>query len=344
MTDSDSDRESLSSAKDISEIARAYLDSLEHEIDKHKLDEIASKISDREERRERLVDEHGEDHYLIEKASETIEGLKQDRQELQDTAKSIEDFREELLQAVVEDPGFEFNEKWLEFEAVKALTHGLYGVQDASLAIQNRQIEQLGDISDLDEFDVIEMEHVIVSLVSDSLEGNETVQSKWDRLSDSVGYPGIKVLAKNGPMAPKDVASKLNEDTTKVKDRLKNFMRWDDFLPLYRPEKGIYGLSTTGKYLISNYAEMPFGDEIDSVGEENQEESQGDSLDSGTDEGSVQRTMGNTTQYDESEEPVASGSGNPEIEDGSSTEELDTVEKAEQMFADVTDSQGETDG
>lgn len=323
---------------DVNDLADAYLESLQQDIDEERREELGELIAEREERREELKQEHGADHYLVKKAHKAIEQLRSERTEIQDSTAEIEERRQDLLEAIVENPGFEFDEQWLKPQVLRATTHALYGVEDTSFAIQNREIEKQEDVSDLDEFDQLEMAHIIVSLARDRLEGNGTVRSRWERLSESVAFPAIKVLAEHGSMAPREVASELDEDSNRIKDRLKNFFKWDEFIPVYRPETGVYALSTTGEYLVRNYTKIDGTaiDGSDDLAEESDTEST-PSVDAEIDESDgTQATIGNSNETDFSE----SEGDDSESDQEPDTESQGTKERAQQMFADIGDGRG----
>lgn len=328
MTDKTSEVNKDSNTQ-IESLAADYLESLKQEVDEEGVEELEEQISDREERRDCLADEHGENHHLVQKASEAIRDLEGEREEIQNTTRAIDDRRKELLEAVDDDPGFEFNKQWLKPEVIRAVTHALYGIEDTEFTVQNHIIESVSDVSDVNDFDQIEMEHIIVSLARDKIDVNKTVQNRWDRLSDSVALPALKVLDENGPMAPKDVASELDDDSTTIKNRLKNFIHSDQFIPLYRPEKGVYGLSTTGKYLLANYADSPGPTRPES--EKSPEEGNSETSDKSDTQSQVAEGKQNNDQATETAKQ----------DDGENEGEESTEDKAEQMFADIGDYGGE---
>lgn len=232
MTNSDSATDTGGDGE-IETVATEYLESLDQAVDDEELDKKEEEIEYAEERRERLKAEHGEDHRLVQRVSTIIENLEEERDGIQNTSEAIEERRRGLLEAVVNDPVFTFDEQWLSPCVIKAVTHSLYGTKDDRFAVHNREIQQPDDLSDVGELERIDMEHVVVSLARDRLDSSETVEEQWERLADSNGFPAFEVLAEHGPMTSTEAADEIGEESGTVNNWFKNPINfWDEFILL----------------------------------------------------------------------------------------------------------------
>lgn len=323
------------STNGIEQIAEEYLGSMAKEVDHAQKDELRQQIEDYQERYKKLVQEHGEDHNLAIKA-EGILGNKEDElAELEEGEDEIEIIREKLLQKIGDE--FELNERWLQTEVTKAVNHALYGKRDSSFMLFGEEIQSLEDLEGVDEFGRIERAEVVIHLAKDRLGQSQSVKEQYQRLNDSNSFAAFEILAQEGSLGSAEVAELLDKKKGTVNNWLKSPINfWDRMIPFYRPKKGEYDLSTTGRYFLQHFynGEGELGEEAE---ESNEVDAPDDSADGET--GQTQATLGGS--------PVSSdqsGDGDSNSESGEGPSNLskieDTEKKAEEMFSRVG---GDTD-
>jgi len=314
------------SENDVRKAVEEYLSSLNNDVDESRKNELREDIEDGEERYERLVQEHGEEHKLVKKAKSVLESRREELRELEGIEEQLENIREDLLQKVADE--FELSDQWLQSGAIEAVTHALYGRRDQSYKLFGVEIQSEDDLSDFDDFEQIELAAVVALLGKDALGQTEKVREQYQRLEDSKSFAVFKVLCGNGSMTSQEVAEHLDEDTGTANNWLKSPLNfWDRLIPFYRPKKGEYDLSTTGQYFYKHY----FDGEIETTEADTQDEMEDMSDD---ESGETQSTLGATSES----EDETSGTENSEESDISEIE--DTEEKADAMFSKVSDEAG----
>jgi hypothetical protein len=316
--------------KDISQMAKEYLGSIDDEVDESHKEELREKIEQGEEKYERLVEEHGKDHRLAKKAEKVLETRRSDLDELEERVEQLGTAREEFLQEVANE--FDLNERWLQTDIIEAVTHALVGKKESSYKLFGEGIQNLEDLEGLDEWDQIERAEVVILLAKDSLGESEKVSEQWERLDNSKSYNAFEVLAEHGSQTPKEVAEKLDESKGVVNSWMKDRInKWDRLIPFYRPQQGEYGLSATGRYFHKHYYEG--GGEIAKTEQKGGEENTADEDSSEPTE--EQATLGTTAN--QSTESATTDSDEEESEEKDITEVEDTEEKADAMFSKISD-------
>jgi hypothetical protein len=314
---------------DVREAAQDYLASLNNDVDESRKNELRDDIEDGEERYERLAQEHGEEHKLVKKAKSVLESRREELRELEEVEEQLGTAREDLLQKVADE--FELSERWLQSEAIEAVTHALYGRRDQSYKLFGEEIQNEDVLSDFDDFEQIELAAVVALLAKDALGQTEKVREQYQRLEDSKSFAVFKVLCGNGSMTSQEVAEQLDEDKGTANNWLKSPLNfWDRLIPFYRPKKGAYGLSTTGQYFYKHY----FDGEIETTEVDTQDE---DEVEDETedDSGETQATLGATAEAPSESEDEKNRAENSEESDISEIE--DTEEKADAMFSKISD-------
>ncbi len=316
--------------KDISQMAEEYLGSIDDEIDESHKEELREKIEQGEEKYERLVQEHGEDHRLAQKAEEVLEARRSELAELEEREEQLGTARKEFLQEVANE--FDLNERWLQTDIIEAVTHALVGKKESSYKLFGEEIQSLENLEGLDEWDQIERAEVVILLAKDSVGECEKVDEQWKRLKNSKSYKGFEVLAEKRSLTSEEVAEILDEDKGTVNNWLKNPINlWDRLIPFYRPRQGEYGLSTTGRYFNKHYHEG--GADIAETEQKGGKEDIADEDGSETTE--EQATLGTTAN--QPTESATTDSDEQESEERDITEIEDTEEKADAMFSKISD-------
>jgi hypothetical protein len=315
------------STNEVVKSAEGYLVSLDNEVDQGRRDELRQEIEEFEERREELVQDHGEGHNLVKKVEEVLDHRQEEIQELEQTEEQVGAARENLLEKTADE--FELSEQWLQSEVVEAINHALYDQRNSNFMLSGEEIQTIEDVAERDELERIDQAEVVILLAKDRLEQSEKVREQYERLATSKAFPAFEVLAENGNLDPAEVAEKLDEKKTTVNNWLKNpINRWDRLIPFYRPKKGEYDLSTTGRYFYKHY----YDGDVESV-EADSEESMGEKRDE--EDTQAQATLNDTAESsNQSAEDKADG-----IETNRSdlSDVEDTEEKAEAMFSRVSD-------
>lgn len=324
--------------KDISQMAEEYLGSIDDEVDESHKEELREQIEHGEEKYERLVQEHGEDHRLAQKAEEVLEARRSELDELEEREEQLGTAREEFLQEVANE--FDLNERWLQTDIIEAVTHALVGKKEPSYKLFGEEIQSLEDLEGLDEWDQIERAEVVILLAKESVGESEKVSEQWKRLEDSKSYNAFEVLTKNSSLTSEEVAEILDEDKGTVNNWLKNPINlWDRLIPFYRPQQGEYALSTTGRYFHKHYYES--GGEIPETEQKEGEEDAAD--EDAVDEDGSEPTEEQTTleatanQSTESTESATTDSDEQKSEKKDIAEIEDTEEKADAMFSKISD-------
>jgi hypothetical protein len=315
------------STNEVVKSAEGYLVSLDNEVDQGRRDELRQEIEEFEERREELVQDHGEGHNLVKKVEEVLDHRQEEIQELEQTEEQVGAARENLLEKTADE--FELSEQWLQSEVVEAINHALYDQRNSNFMLSGEEIQTIEDVAERDELERIDQAEVVILLAKDRLEQSEKVREQYERLATSKAFPAFEVLAEDGNLDPAEVAEKLDEKKTTVNNWLKNpINRWDRLIPFYRPKKGEYDLSTTGRYFYKHY----YDGDVESV-EADSEESMGERRDE--EDTQAQATLNDTAESsNQSAEDKADG-----IETNRSdlSDVEDTEEKAEAMFSRVSD-------
>lgn len=237
-------------------LAQEYLDALDQEIDDERRSELEDTREELKKRRKQYVQQHGEDSRIVQRVDQKIEDVEVKLEELKESAQKVDELRVQLLEATVD--GFEFDSDWLSPTTLKGLTHALYEEKDTHLILDQTRIESPQDLADVDDLDLLDMEHTLLVLIEDRLGNTDTVSERWKRFTDSKYHTPFLVVAREGTAAPENVLTELGADANR-KDA-KNWLErplydWDDLVPYYRAGAGEFGLSTSGEYLAYHYAE-----------------------------------------------------------------------------------------
>jgi len=331
--------ESTYSEDEIVEVAEQYIASIEKEVDEEQKKELKEEIKDGGERYERLSQEHGEGHKLVERAKKILDSRRTKLEELEQLEKRVGTAREEFLTVIADD--FELSDQWLEGNVLEAVTHALYGRRDSSYKLFAEKITSLDDLTDYDELERIEMASIVALLAKDAIGETEKVEEQYQRLVDSKSFAAFEVLCEHRNQTSQEAAEKLDDDSSTVNNWLKSPINfWDRMIPFYRPKKGEYDLSTTGLYFREHYYEGEIESGEDTDGDKLKEKSEKDGEASET-----QVTLGDTSApsnesegaADDDGETEGSASDDCESEEANISEIEDTQEKADAMFSKVSD-------
>lgn len=315
------------STNEVVKSAEGYLVSLDNEVDQSRRDELRQEIKELEERREELVQDHGEGHNLVKKVEEVLDHRQEEIQELEQTEEQVGAARKNLLEKTADE--FELCEQWLQSEVVEAINHALYDQRNSNFMLSGEEIQTIEDIAERDELKRIDQAEVVILLAKDRLEQSEKVREQYERLATSKAFPAFEVLAENGNLDPAEVAEKLDEKKTTVNNWLKNpINRWDRLIPFYRPKKGEYDLSTTGRYFYRHY----YDGDVESV-EPDSEESMGEKRDE--EDTQAQATLNDTAKS--SNQSAEDNSDGIETNHSDLSDVEDTEQKAKAMFSRVSD-------
>lgn len=244
--------------RDPEALAEEYLDTLDQDVDEERQRELKETLEELRERRERYVEQHGDDTGIVQRVERKIEDVEDEFGELEGVAERVEEVRTRLLEAA--KTGFELNERWLDMRVLSALTHALYGERDGWLCLDQTRIEGVDDLSGVDDLDRLDMEHTLLLLVQDRLGESDVVSERWERLADSKSHEPLLVVVSREEADPEDVVEALDDSGVSRKDA-KNWLEkpiynWDDLVPYYRTGGGAFALSTAGKYFARHYASL----------------------------------------------------------------------------------------
>lgn len=309
------------------QMADQYFGSVETEFDESRKAELKESIQDGEERYERLAEDHGEDHKLVRKAKQVVDTRREKLEGLKEAEERIGTARNEFLSKVADK--FEFTDEWLEEPVIEAVSHALYNERDSSYQVFAEGIRATDDLSDFDELERLELAAVVTILAKDALGQTDAVAEQYERLEDSKAFAAFEILCEHDSLTSQEVADEAGEDSSKVNNWLKNPINfWDRLIPFYRPEKGRYALSTTGKYFREHYYEGRVDAQEEGSDVKADEEANDETSDDSSD---TQATLTDTASVSAEE---------PTTEEDPTTDDADpetTEEKADRMFANIGD-------
>lgn len=240
--------------KPIREIAEEYLSVLENGADGEQLEAAERETEELRDRHERFVDKYGESDPATEELHDRLRNAEQRREELEDEHRLPEELEEELLQRAT---AFMLNDEWLQPPVLEALNRALVGEKSVVLVIEEIEITAEANGGDIDEatrFDIID---VVRQLALDKLGEPSDVSDWWSILDGTTKEQPFRIVAETGGATPDDVLERLDDGNLTreaVRGRLKNATQ-KDVNPYVRRD-GVYHLSTVGKYLSVEYADV----------------------------------------------------------------------------------------
>ena len=332
MSEKSSPEDEGNTDTDIQTLAVKYKQALDNEPDLERLDEIKAEISDLEAKRSDVKEDFGEGHYLVDEINKKIETLHDERNGIKESTEAVEDRREALLQAASDNPGFRPKGDWLEPEVIQAFTHVLYGEQDDSLVVADRELSEPTDAENMGHSKRIQIMHEVASLAQDRLSDNQRVAEVWEEFRESRAHPALQVIASQPGVGPSEIADAHDKSKSTVRNWTSDLAGQDQFRLVHTPKQGSYHLSTIGKYFTSHYAEP--------VDEKLTEDETSDKEESKTEEEEIEESepnqagLGNGSERrDDTHDPEAEA----EIRcDATSAETTD--EKKDQLFDEVSAS------
>ncbi|MDH5020353.1 hypothetical protein [Halobacterium rubrum] len=248
----------------IGQLAEDYLSALESEVNEEELEGAKERLSEVRERYERFKSDYGESDPATQELGERLQEAEERVKQLEEAQRVPEELREQVLEAAT---GFTLSEEWLKPEVIEALNQALIGERDSVLVVEETEItgpDEAENLDDLVRFDIID---VVRKLAMDKLGGSEDVADVWGSIAGTTKEHPFRTVAKLGEATPDDVLGRVDDDDLKretVRNRLKNATTLD--INPYHRESGTYRLSTTGKYLAKEYAEVEADDAKGPVG------------------------------------------------------------------------------
>jgi hypothetical protein len=238
----------------VGQLAEDYLSALESEANEEELEEAREHHSELRERYNRFKADYGEPDPATQELAERVSKAEEQVEQLEEAQQVPEKLEEQLLEAATE---FTLSEEWLAPEVIEALNRALVGERDSILVVEEIEItgtEALANVDDITRFDIID---IVRKLAMDKLGATEEIGDLWDSITGTTKERPFTIVADLGDATPDDVLERVEEDELEretVRNRLKNATT----LPInpYHREKGTYRLSTPGKYLAREYAEV----------------------------------------------------------------------------------------
>lgn len=330
--------EQAPSMDEIPEIAAQYLNASD-EAPEHqeRLNEIELELDELRSTRREVVNDVGEDHYLIEDVDADIQELEGERQDLQESTEDVAQLRKDILRAAAEDPGFRLNEHWLNSKTIQALTHALYGTEEEKLVLADQELRTPDDARELDRMQKFQIKRDIVHLARDQLGDDERVVERWKEFEESRARPAFPVIANKPGVGPSEIAEACDKTSSTVRNWTSDLSGQDILKMVYTPKQGDYHLSTVGKYYAAHYADLDETDETEVA--EDEEDTEAESSEEATEmmdseeDDSEQVDLGNLDKT-----PEAQSGGPSDTGQGALSEAETTEEKAEALFDDVSET------
>jgi len=238
----------------IGQLAEEYLSALESEGDEEELKETREHLSGLRERYDRFKSDYGESDSATQELGERVQEVEERVEQLEEAQKVPKELEEKVLETAT---GFTLSDEWLKPGVIEALNRALIGERDSVLVVEETDITDPDGVSDVDDiirFDIID---IIRKLAMDELEGSEDVADVWDSITGSTKERPFRIVADLGDATPDDVLERIGDDDLEretVRGRLKNATKLE--INPYHRESGTYRLSTPGKYLAREYAEL----------------------------------------------------------------------------------------
>lgn len=330
------------SLEDVPEIGASYHDANDEEPDQARLNGIETEISELEAERSDVASNAGEDNFVVEKIDAGIQGLKDERQEIQKSAEDVTKRRSALLRAAAESPGFQFTEHWLNPDVLRALTHALYGTEDEELVIADQVLREPEDAEELDQMQKIRIQREIMNIARDRISADQRVKNRWKEFEGSNAHKAFQDITRKPGVGPSEIAE-THDDTSAstVRNWTSDLSNQEELKTVHTPSQGDYHLSTVGKYYAAHYDESSDGGPDDTMGSDDEEDTEGSGAESVEEvaestevsEGLEQQNLGNSP-----ERPDDQSGGSTPTDQGVSvtSSEADTTEKkAKAMFENI---------
>ncbi|GAA0676221.1 hypothetical protein ACFQDG_01900 [Natronoarchaeum mannanilyticum] len=248
------------SEKSIKELSEEYLSAVETKVDQEELADAKSHLTELQDRHDRFKQEYGESDPATQELEERVSEAKKRVNDLEKAQQIPEEFEEQILERATR---FMLTEEWLNPRVIEALNQALIGERDSALLIEETEVSDQDDVSELDELTRFDFIDVVRKLAMDKLGETDDVKEIWDSIADTTKEEPFKIVASLGSATPDEVLERIEDDDVKretIRGRLKNTASRMEINPYFR-ENGVYGLSTVGRYITEEYAET--SDETD---------------------------------------------------------------------------------
>lgn len=238
----------------VGELADEYFSVVDEGPDRETLAEAEEEATELRERHERFADRYGESDPATRELADRLSSAEERVEQLKEQQSLPEELEEELLERAMT---FMLTNEWLQPEVIEALNQALIGERDTSLVIEEIEIAGKEDVNDFDEpirFDVID---IVRQLALDKLGRLSDIRDCWETLEGTTKEEPFRIVADIGGATPDEVLERVEADDVKretVRGRLKNATQKD--INPYLRQDGVYHLSTVGKYIALEYANV----------------------------------------------------------------------------------------
>jgi hypothetical protein len=324
------------------ELAAEYLNASDEEADQDRIDEIESEIRTLKSERDDVAEDVGEDNFVVGEYEDNIQSLEEEREKIRESAKNVSQRRNELLNAAGDDPGFQFDEHWLNSDVIRALNEALHGEQDDKLVIADHVLCEGMDFEELTQSEKLQIKKELMYITQDRVSDVERVEEHWANLEGTRSHQAFMSIVENPGVGPSEIA-KMHDDASKSAARnwVSKLANQDELKMVHTPNKGEYQPSTIGKYYAAHYAEptvdnngseVEASDPVEQEGDDTETVPKADDTDD-ISEDSEQHELGNSA-----ERPVEQSDDSGTSEQGAtvtSAEAESTDEKKQAMFENV---------
>lgn len=238
----------------IGELAEEYLSALENGVVREKLEEAKEEALELRERHDRFVEKYGESDPATNKLSDRLTSAEDRIDRLEEEQELPKELEKAFLERATT---FMLTDEWLQTRVIEAFNRALIGERDATLVIEEVEIEGEADVADLDELTRFDLIDVVRQLALDKLGEPSDIRECWETLEGTTKEEPFRIVAAAGGANPDEVLEQLEEDDVNretVRGRLKNATQ-KDVNPYVRRD-GMYHLSTVGKYISNEYANV----------------------------------------------------------------------------------------
>lgn len=242
------------SERPVGELADEYLSALENGTDREQLEAAKREAAELRERHERFVEKYGESDPATEELRDRLRSVETRVDELEDEQSRPGELEEALLERATT---FMLNSEWLQPNVTEALNRALVDEEDGTLVIEEVEISDEKSVENVDEptqFDIVD---VVRQFALDKLGEPSDIRDCWETLEGTAKERPFRVVADVGGATPDEVLECIGDDDLTretVRGRLKNATQ-KEVNPYVRRD-GVYHLSTVGKYISREYANV----------------------------------------------------------------------------------------
>lgn len=235
--------------KNIVELSEEFLELSERFESEDEEGKSLEELKEERKKWEERLSDKGEDDPLYEMGKEKLDDLAEKIENYENSKERYNQVRQNLLEKISSE--FAPKDEWIETEVIRALSKILIGAERETIYINEREVneEYSGGVEEI--FDIAE---AIRLLAEDKLGETDELENFWNKIKSQKRAKPLRIVAEsNNYIKRKDIAEDLDEmDAQQVGNNVRSIIHKTDYNLYHRTEDG-YGLSFLGEYLKKNY-------------------------------------------------------------------------------------------